>query len=286
MKVAVLGPTGLLGRDLVTTLKENQIPFEAFGRELINSRATQAQLEQQLDGFDTVVNAIAFTDVDLAENQHDQASQVNCDFVGVLAQASTAIGSRVFHVSTDFVFDGRKGAPYTTADNPKPLNVYGESKLRGEQLLFRSGARHSVFRTSWLFGGSKPNFVTKVAERLLAGRDVTAVTDQRGNPTWTVDVANVILDHLRNDYREPIVHAVSSGSATKYDLALEVQRFLRERKHLISEVFPGSSIDFVTPAERPADSRLENRNTKGLIIGPWHSRLHVALEEMYPDLRD
>lgn len=232
---------------------------------------------------DVIVNAAAYTAVDRAEEEPELAAAVNATGPGVIAAAAARSGALLVHYSTDFVFDGTKGAPYTESDTPAPLNVYGRTKLAGDLAVTASGARHLIFRVSWIYGCRGGNFLLTM-QRLAAGnRELRVVDDQVGCPTWcrsvaegTVDVlSQVVGDAPRRaaDAVSGVYNMVCGGETSWYG-------FARAILPPDVSVTPVGSDAYPTPATRPAYSVLDCgrlRATFGLSLPRWQDALRMCL---------
>lgn len=278
MRWVVIGDTGLFGSEMVAYLEAKGKLVSAFNRSNLHLDESPQSLAQQIGPADVVVNAIGFTAVDKAESELYEANTINGIYAGKLAEVAAIIRAKFFHISTDYVFDGDSFTPYRTSDVTNPQSVYGQSKELGEQLVAQSGANHTIFRTSWLYGANSMNFAKTIAAKLIDTGAVKVVSDQIGTPTWTRDLAEVVYAHGENDFNEKIVHAVAGGSGSWFDFAREVAAALPEGdKYFLS---PVSIEEFPTAAKRPAFSVLDNSETKGPIIGDWHDRWKIAAPEV------
>jgi dTDP-4-dehydrorhamnose reductase len=247
-----------------------------------------------LDGFrpDLVINCAAYTRVDDAESNRDEAMRVNAEGALNVASAAASSGAKVVHISTDFVFDGRKSGAYRETDRPAPLSVYGESKLEGERLVARSAKDHLIVRTAWLYGRNGRNFVTTIIEQARQKPELTVVDDQRGCPTWTRDLSRAIWELCKADARG-IVHAAGRGSCSWYEFAVEIVR----QAGLKTRVRPITSWEWVAgfaaarddagepkcPAVRPANSALDTSLLTRLTafeFPRWQDSLARFLEEV------
>ncbi len=236
---------------------------------------------------DAVVNAAAYTAVDKAETDRDTARRINADAVGELGALLAARGTPIIHYSTDFVFPGTLDRPYTEDDQPAPLNVYGETKLAGEQALLNSGARAVIFRTSWVYGIRGANFLLTML-RLLRERDeLRVVDDQIGSPTWSRMLAEmtamilyrVLRGELDLDEVGGLYHLTGSGQVSWYGFASAIL----EASGLESSLIPIPSTEYPAPAKRPLYSVLDNRRfreTFGLAMPDWRISLDQCLEEL------
>ncbi len=227
---------------------------------------------------EVVVHCAAFTRVDDCETRKDEAMRVNGIAPGYLAAALPAEALLV-HVSTDFVFDGRKGRPYRELDAPCPLSEYGDSKLLGEKAVRSRRGEWLIVRTSWLFGHGGKNFVTTILEKARRGDPLSVVDDQRGCPTWSADLAGAIV-HLVEKGETGLYHAAGSGEATWFDFA----KAIVQAGGLATPVRPISSRDLDRPAVRPADSRLDTSKlaTTGYRMLDWREALARFLAEGSP----
>ena len=278
MRWAVLGNRGMLGADLETALMSSGVDVAGYNRLNLNVADSSADLARVFDGANIVVNAIAYTAVDMAESQESDVTFINGEVAGKLAQAAAAIGARFIQISTDYVFDGTKENPYLVSDSPNPQTAYGRSKLLGEQLVSQSGADFSILRTAWLYGEHGGCFPKSIAKALKANGRASVVDDQIGQPTWTRDLATQVLQVAAMREMPRLVHAVASGSASWADFASEVAASMgMPGERVIARI---SSSEYPTPASRPAWSVLNNQ-TPGLeAIGDWRDRWLVAADSV------
>ncbi len=254
-----------------------------FNRSNIDLSKPPSELSQEISShgeFDVLVNAVAYTAVDKAESEPDQAMLFNGEYPGKLALVAKELGFRFVHISTDYVFDGNADSPYQPEHKPNPKSAYGRSKLAGEIVVQESGADYQVFRTSWLYGANGSCF-PKTVERVLGqAGSIKVVADQIGQPTWTIDLAKLIIAHSKLDQAAcpRIVHGTSSGQASWFDFASEIARSLGHDSEKV--VQPITTADYPTPAKRPAFSVLDNQNETGLVIGDWRERWQEAVAEV------
>ncbi len=238
-----------------------------------------------------IVNAAAYTAVDAAEDDPAAAFRANRDGPSRLAALGAAAGIPLIHISTDYVFDGTKGAPYRESDPPAPLGVYGASKRAGEEAVLAAGGRAIILRTAWVISPTGRNFVrTMIAARARTGR-LRVVADQRGQPTAAADLAAAILAILRRvasegwqDRFSGIFHAAGSGETTWHGLAAAV--FEEAARHAVPppEIVPIGTAEWPTRARRPADSRLDCSRlaaTFGLRLPPWRESLRPLIDEIF-----
>jgi len=277
-KWAVLGSAGMFGRQMFLTLEEQGKQVEGFSREDLLAEAKLEEVQERLGGSTFVINALAFTQVDDAEGDPNAANEVNGHFVGRLAKACEQAGALLFHVSTDYVFDGLSSDPYPVDAAANPQTAYGRSKLLGEQAIKESAADFTIFRTSWLYGKTGSNFPKTIANKLMAGQPVRVVADEFGSPTSAKDLSDLIMRYAELDRRPSIVHATASGSCSWYEFAREIAISLNLDPDEL--VIPVSSVEFETLAKRPKYSVLDN--TEGPIepIGNWRERWRAQSSEV------
>lgn len=277
MRIAVIGSTGMFGSDLLSLLNAKGIESQGFNRQSLDLEQSAESLAKAFEGFDAVVNAVAFTAVDKAEIEIYEANTVNGIYAGLLAQASKIIGARFVHISTDYVFDGLSTTPYKVDEVTKPHTAYGKSKALGEQLVAESGADYSILRAAWLYGANGRCFPRVMSELLKKNGSVRVVSDQFSQPTWTRDLAELVIQVLKLNQMPRIVHAVSSGQASWADFAKEVAISIGSSDEAVEEI---SSAEYPTPAKRPARSVLDNSSDVLTPIGDWRERWRVAAPEV------
>jgi dTDP-4-dehydrorhamnose reductase len=200
-----------------------------------------------------IVNPAAYTAVDKAETEQDAATRVNAIAPGVLAEEARRLGALLVHYSTDFVFDGAKRAPYLESDAPGPLSHYGRTKRDGESAVLASGCRHLILRTSWVYGPRATNFFQVIRRKAAANEPMQMTDDHRSVPTSGAFLAEYTVALLKRQ-ATGLLHLVPSGSATRYDFALEVVKAMQSR----STVEAVSSERFPAPARRPGYSVMAN----------------------------
>ena len=286
MKVFVTGSEGQLGRTLTETLPGT---VDLSGGNLpeldiTDLSALEAQFAAERPDF--VINAAAYTAVDKAESEPEIARSVNVDGARNVAQAAREVGARVIHLSTDFVFDGVKGEPYTPDDVPAPVSVYGKTKLDGETAVCEAIESDAiVIRTAWLYSRFGHNFV-KTMLRLMGEREeISVVADQHGTPTWAGSLAEVIWSAIDQDLSGGVYHWTDGGEASWFEFAEAIYRQGRESGLLNRDVAIRAipTAEFPTPARRPAYSVLDCSATVaalGIEQRPWATRLQQMLAEM------
>jgi len=238
-----------------------------------------------------IVNAAAYTAVDKAESEPEIATAINAAASGVLAEEALRLGIALIHYSTDYVFDGSKGSPYSEADAPNPLNVYGKSKLAGERAIQETGGSYLILRTSWVYSMRQGGFVTKVLEWARRQPALKIVDDQVGNPTscrmlaeataQLLAMAGSDISHWAGE-RCGVYHLGGDGTASRYQWAAEIIRNdPRREEQVVRELLPARTVDFPTPAQRPLFSALDCSHFTtvfGLRLPPWQKALQLMMQ--------
>ena len=278
----ITGAGGMLGHDMVVFLRQQHEEVAGLDRsalDVTDARAVGDAMARHQP--EVVVNCAAWTAVDDAETREEDALRVNGAGPANLANSCAAAGAILVHVSTDYVFDGNARRPYAECDCPAPRSAYGRTKLAGERaVLERLPQVGYVVRTAWLYGAHGANFVRTMI-RLEHQRDtVEVVDDQRGQPTWTADVARQIAALSRSGGQPGIYHATSSGETSWYGLACEVFRKLGSDP---GRVRPVSSRGLARPAPRPSYSVLGHERWAGTGIAPIRD-WRLALDQAFPAL--
>lgn len=285
MKILLTGSAGQLGRELVRSLAclGEVVACDRRALDLGDADALRSVLRATKPSV--VVNAAGYTAIDRAESEPAAAAAVNGLAPGILAEEAKRCGALLVHYSTDYVFDGAKGAPYTEDDAPAPLSAYGRSKLAGERAIAAVAGRHLILRTGWVFGLHGANFI-KTILRLARERDeLRVVADQRGAPTWTRHLADATALLLaRRDAAEGLFHVAAAGEATWHGyaeaiVATAAAAGLIERA---PHVLPIATADYPLPARRPADSRLDCRRLArdcGIALPDWRTGLADCLAD-------
>jgi dTDP-4-dehydrorhamnose reductase len=192
MKIVILGTGGRLGAALVCEYRDKYDVTGFNHAQLDLSNLDDVREELRALSLDVLINAAAFTNVDLCETERDRAFMINGEAPGVLAEICRERGAKLIHFSTDYVFDGEKRAPYTEEDEAKPISVYGESKLAGEKNVLAADGGHLVVRVSWVFGPDRPSFVDSMIKRAQEHEKVDAIADKFSAPTYTLDIAEMV----------------------------------------------------------------------------------------------
>ena len=290
MNILLLGKNGQVGWELqrslavlgrVTALGHDEADFTEPDQVLAHVRSLRP---------DVIVNAAAHTAVDKAEGEPERARLLNATTPGLLGEEAARLGAWLIHYSTDYVFDGSGSRPWTEADAPAPLSVYGRTKLEGEQRIAQSGCRHLILRTSWVYAARGGNFA-KTMLRLAQERErLTVIDDQWGAPTGADLLADVTAHAIRHLQHRPqdggLYHCVAGGETTWHAYANYVLTQAKKAQPAIQikavEVAPVPTSAFPTPARRPHNSRLDTRKLRsvfGLALPGWEQGVARALAE-------
>jgi dTDP-4-dehydrorhamnose reductase len=271
LRILITGANGQLGHDLVELLPGEELhAFDHAGLDVADAVAVDEAVGRITPHW--ILNTAAFNDVDGAEQNQAGAFAVNRDGPGYLAAAAIRVGARLIHVSTDYVFDGRKGVPYDENDRPNPLSVYARSKREGEQRVLNSGASACVLRTAWLYGRHGKNFVKAIQAAAARGGPLKVVADQVGSPTATADLARALIDLMRTP-ATGLYHVVNSGACSRFQFARAI---LGDQV----EILPITTAEAARPAPRPQNSALTSVRWASTGIAPlrgWEAALHAFL---------
>lgn len=254
MNILIIGKNGQVAWELQQT-SPSHITAHVYGRNEINITDPQS-IEQVITKLNpaVIINASAYTAVDKAESEQDEAYLINATAVELLAKAATKHGIRLLHISTDFVFDGTKNTPYTVDDKTNPVNVYGASKLAGEHAIKAyCPVNSAIVRTSWVYSSHGNNFV-KTMLRLIAEKEqLSVVSDQIGSPTNAKGLAEFLWQLAEQETLDPIYHYSDLGVASWYDFAVAIQEIAYEQAKLTKKIpiKPIPSSDYLTVAVRP-----------------------------------
>jgi dTDP-4-dehydrorhamnose reductase len=239
---------------------------------------------------DVIVNATAYTAVDKAESERELAFAINAASPMVMAEEAKKIGAALIHYSTDYIFDGKKGAPYVEADVPNPLNVYGESKLEGERAIQAVDGTFLILRTAWVYSLRRDSFVTKVLQWARQDETLRIVDDQISNPTWARMLAQttaLLIAKAPADVsawlveRKGVYHLAGDGFASRYMWAKEILKLdAKAHEQIARELLPAATKEFPAAAVRPMFSALEIRKFTdqfNLHLPPWEESLSLAM---------
>ena len=296
MKILLLGKNGQLGWELQRSLAclGELVALDRHSTTHCGDLSNPAALADTVRACrpDVIVNAAAYTAVDKAEGDEDMARTINAQAPAVLAREASALGALLVHFSTDYVFDGSGQRAWTESDVPAPLNVYGQTKLEGEQAILAVCPRHLIFRTSWVYAARGGNFARTMLRLAQEGERLTVIDDQRGAPTGADLLADVAAHCIRQVLRRPgdvgLYHLAASGQTSWFGYAKhvldQVWTVQNATKIVVKEVLAVPSSAFVTAAARPLNSRLDTRRLQavfGLSLPPWQHGVDRLLAEIH-----
>jgi dTDP-4-dehydrorhamnose reductase len=243
----------MLGTDMCEVLGTDHevIPCDIEEFDIVDLDATVKAVREASP--EVIIHLAAFTDVDGCESNTELSFMVNSVGTRNVATAASDVGAYMVYLSTDYVFDGAKGEPYIETDEPNPINHYGLTKLRGEHHVQDLVERHLILRTSWLFGPNGKNFVDTIVAKAAGGAKLRVVNDQRGSPTYTVDLARSIRQAFEREV-EGYLHMTNVGVTTWFDLAL----YALKMAGINAEIKPVPSEEYPRAAERPPYSGLKS----------------------------
>jgi dTDP-4-dehydrorhamnose reductase len=278
MKVLILGASGLLGKALIREWNGDEIVgLSSRDVDIRNADAVRELVEKVRP--DWIVLAAAYTDVDGCESHPDLAFAVNRDGAVNAAKAARQVGAKLLFLSSDYVFDGRKTSPYETGDARNPQSVYGRSKAEAEVLLLEVLPECCIVRTSWLFGAGGKCFPDTILKLAATRPTLDVVSDQRGCPTFSVDLAGAIIQ-LCHKGASGIVQVNNAGDCSWFEFACEIIR----AAGLTTEVRPAGTAQMARPAPRPAYSVLSPASLQrwAIAMPPWPDALQRYLRERQP----
>lgn len=270
-RVLILGARGMLGSELVRTFSDTDMIAWDKEVDITDAKNLQAQLEKAQP--DVIINAAAWTDVEAAEDHEEDATKVNGAAVGTLAEYCATNAILFCHVSSSWVFDGKKQERYVEDDQPHPLTAYGRSKLNGEEEVLKKCQKFYIVRGDRLYGAGGKNIVDTF-QRLGNEKDeIQAVNDQFGSSVWTRDLALAIRSLIEDESPSGIYHLVNEASASWFDIAQEIMVITAGK----ARVLPVPGTLFPRKAEVPKNSALAN--TKRPLLRPWKEALSEYLRQ-------
>jgi dTDP-4-dehydrorhamnose reductase len=311
VRILLIGRNGQIGSELYRLLPSlgELVAPDRNELDLANAAHVRRAIREYQPNL--IVNAAAYTNVDGAEKDHRTAHTVNAEAPAVMAEEAKKVGSALLHYSTDYVFDGRKNAPYEETDAPNPANVYGKSKLAGEQAIRASGVPHLIFRTSWIYARRGRNFLMTILRLATQREELRVVNDQIGAPTWSQEVAagtvRVLQQVAGKETFDPasllaingIYHMTAHGTTSWFDFARCIlqesasmspeipwfQAATGGRPLIAQRLTPISSEEYPTAAQRPGYSVLSNsrlERTFGVQLPDWRAQLDTLFHDAEP----
>ena len=305
LRILLTGKKGQVGAQLAALLPTlgEVVAFDRHELDLLNPDQLRRAIRDVQP--DMIVNAAAYTSVDQAEREEKQAHIINVDAPALMAEEAKRIGALLVHYSTDYVFDGSSSLPYAETDQPNPLNVYGKTKLAGEEAIRAIGASHLIFRTAWVYGTSGRNFLLTILRLATEREELKVVCDQFGAPTWSHEIAEGtarVLRQLSQQGREAIskfggiYHMTAAGKTSWFEFASVILEHASRMPRGVSwfegttkgqplvtrRVTAITTDEYATLARRPAYSVLSNSHLKqdfGLELTDWSLQLHAVFAE-------
>jgi dTDP-4-dehydrorhamnose reductase len=291
IRIAVTGREGQLVRSLTECASELGFEVLPAGRPGLDLAVTESILPALREMKpDIIVNAAAYTAVDLAEKEPELAMKINGTGAGAVALAAARLGVPIIQLSTDYVFDGRKPAPYSERDSVSPLNVYGSSKLAGEKAVAEANPDHAIVRTSWVYAPFGKNFVLTMLRLAETRSELRVIADQFGSPTYAPDLAralikvagNLLADRSDQQLRG-LFHLTGSGATNWAEFASTVFAEAQAHGVKIPVIVPITTSEYPTPAKRPTNSRLDCGKlelTHQVRMPFWKDSLRICLSRL------
>jgi len=290
--VIVTGANGQLGKELMAaSAAYSQFQFVFLTKEdlaIDQPQPVQAYFEKSMPAF--CINCAAYTTVDKAETEQEAAMRINADATGLLASVCKSFNTRFIHISTDYVFDGTATAPYKETDPTNPVNYYGLTKLRGEQMAMANNKESVIIRTSWVYSEYGNNFVKTMIRLMREKKHLNVVNDQLGSPTYAADLAKALLDIIAagnadsRNWIPGVYHYSNDGVISWYDFAVAIKTLTGSNCHI--NPIPTSA--YPTPAKRPAYSVFDKKKIQSnwhLPINDWRSSLEAMMGRCNPALQ-
>lgn len=294
MKILLSGATGQVGWELARTLLPigGVVEVNRTQADLADLKGLRGIIQQYKPNV--IINSAAYTAVDKAETEQEQAFLINAEAPGVLAEEAKKIGALLVQYSTDYVFDGTKSTPYTEDDITNPVNVYGQSKLAGEQAIQSVACDYLILRTSWVYASRGNNFLKTILRLAAEREELKIVADQIGAPTWARLIAEAtahivrqaMLERQVNNFNSSVYHLTSTGDTSWCGFAEKIVKIVREQGKLALKnraIHPILTTDYPLPAKRPANSRLSTNRLEqqfGLTLPSWDNALMLCMQEL------
>lgn len=288
MKILLLGNTGQVGWELNRTLLTlgELVALDFPQIDMADPGSIRLLVKEVKPNL--IINATAYTNVDKAESEPELAMAINGIGPGILAKEAKKLGAGLIHYSTDYVFDGAKGSPYTEDDQPNPINVYGKTKLAGEKAIQEVNGTYLIFRTSWVYSLRRPCFVTKVLEWAKTKKELRIVDDQISSPTWARMLAEATAQVIAQGRLDPLsymaennglYHLAGGGYCSRYEWAREIIELAGLAQRVT--VQPAKNAEFPTPAVRPTNTALNCSNLNKyftIFLPSWQQTLLYTLQ--------
>ena len=288
MKILIFGKTGQVGKELIREVERHNFSYLALGREDVNL-SDDSHIKSVINDYspDVIINAAAYTQVDEAENNNNEAARINSEFPKILAKTCSSNDIKLIHYSTDYIFNGKSMNPIKEYDNPIPINYYGITKLEGENNILNNHKNYFIFRTSWVYSIYSNNFLRKIIARAKETDTLSIVNDQFGTPTSASFISYITILFLKYHPTEyGIYNLVPNGNTNWHFFANYIINALKNNKldyNRVKKIKPISSTEFKTLAERPRYSVLDNTKISKLFdknILQWELYVDRTIEEL------
>jgi dTDP-4-dehydrorhamnose reductase len=294
MKILLFGKVGQVGWELNRSLQPlgEVTVFDQEGADFSDPESLRDVVREFKP--DIIVNAVAYTAVDKAEEEEDLAAKINSTAPGVLAEEALKINALLVHYSTDYVFDGTKSTPYLETDKPNPVNAYGRTKFAGELAVQSSGCDYLILRTSWVYASRANNFMLTMLKLAQEREELSIVSDQIGAPTSARLIADttilcvqqVIKEKLEGTFVSGLYHLTATGHTSWHGFTKEIAEVANKKLTLSLKLINIKAIpstDYPTPAQRPMNSQLDLKKiskTFGVEMPDWKKTLELCIEEL------
>jgi dTDP-4-dehydrorhamnose reductase len=288
MRILITGKNGQVGHELIRSLSclGDIIATDSQTLDLSKTDELAEKVEHLVP--DLIVNAAAYTAVDRAETEQELAYKINALAPQILAEVAKKRDIPIIHYSIDYVFNGSSEQAWTEKAETQPLNVYGRTKLAGELAISSVADKYLIFRTSWVYGERGANFLNTMKRLAIDKVQLSIVHDQIGTPTWSRHIADVTAQVISQSYQQTgfwqkhsgIYHLSGAGRATWFDFAQQIFNLMAAQGHPVPQVHPITTRDYPTPANRPANSLLDNTKLKqhfGLNLPDWRTSLEWVM---------
>jgi dTDP-4-dehydrorhamnose reductase len=291
-RIAVIGKEGQVARSLIELGREPDVEVVPLGRPELDLAVTESISPALANAKpNIIVNAAAYTAVDLAEKESDLAMKINGAGAGAVARTACELGIPIIQISTDYVFDGSKPTPYVESDSVSPMNVYGSTKLAGEKAVAEATLNHVILRTSWVYAPFGKNFVLTMLRLAETRSELRVVADQFGSPTYAPDIASAVIAIARNLLANPadqrlrrLFHLSGSGETNWAEFASTLFAYAGASGLKVPTVLPITTAEYPTPAKRPTNSRLDCsrlREIHGVQLPHWKESLRHCIDQIF-----
>lgn len=296
MRILLTGQNGQVGWELARSLLPlgSVITLDRHQLDMMHPETCRAIIQQHKP--EVIVNAAAYTNVDLAEDEIELANTINATATGILAEEARKVNALLIHYSTDYVFDGTKSTAYAEDDVTNPINAYGRSKLSGEQAIQKTGADHLIFRTSWVYSARRTNFLLSMLKLMKTRETLRIVNDQTGAPTWSRSIADITAHVIKQAWTERhqgrfksgIFNLSGSGNTTWYEFAKRIAELAKadaqfKQSLMIRSIEPITTAEYPSKAKRPLNSKMSHEkivNRFNVVMPDWQECLRLCMQDV------